>query len=96
MLHHVWRVVVAFSVHWPSDVIRAELIDLGFLAVVTVVSIPLPSNCYDKLLLTATMPPSKKRKTSEQSSAPTQEKEPESDTPHKHAGKGRDVRFFHP
>jgi hypothetical protein len=43
------------------------------------------------------MPPSKKQKTSEESSAPTQEKEPESATPHKSdkekEKEGRDVRM---
>jgi hypothetical protein len=41
------------------------------------------------------MPPAKKQKTSKESSAPTQEKEAESATPHKNDGKSRDVRLSH-
>jgi hypothetical protein len=60
-------------------------------------SFPFSFKCAIELRLSFTMPPSKKQKTSEESSAPTQEKEPESATPHKSdkekEKEGRDVRM---
>jgi hypothetical protein len=49
---------------------------------------------YDTLVQIFIMPPAKKQKTSDETSAPTQEQEPESATPHKNDEKPklRDVR----